>query len=78
MCFLLPLLRSLLGQIFRPMAYGRLQHGVSVSAPDQSAGEDELGRMGLLEAPDKVPDRVQALIEQRQIWDQMVASAMRG
>lgn len=27
----------------------------------------------LLEASDKVPDRLQALIEQRQIWDQMMA-----
>lgn len=29
----------------------------------------------LLEASDKVPDRVQALIEQRQIWDRLVAKA---
>ena len=33
---------------------------------------------GLLEASDKVPDRVQALIEQRQLWEQMVAQARRG
>ena len=33
---------------------------------------------GLLEASDKVPDRVQALIEQRQLWEQMVAKAVRG
>jgi hypothetical protein len=33
---------------------------------------------GLLEASDKVPDRVQALIEQRQLWEQIVAKAVRG
>ena len=33
---------------------------------------------GLLEASDKVPDRVQALIEQRQLWEQMVAKAVTG
>ncbi len=33
---------------------------------------------GLLEATDNVPDRVQALIEQRQLWEQMVAKAVRG
>lgn len=33
---------------------------------------------GLLEASDKVQDRVQALIEQRQLWEQMVAQARRG
>lgn len=32
----------------------------------------------LLEASDNVPDRVQALIEQRQLWEQMVAKAVRG
>jgi len=41
---------------------------------------DLLVKMGwtgwqLLEVSDKVPDRVQALIEQRQIWDQMLANA---
>jgi len=30
----------------------------------------------LLEASDKVPDRVQALIEQRQIWDRMLAVSL--
>ena len=30
----------------------------------------------LLEVSDKVPDRVAALIEQRQIWDQMLAKSM--
>ena len=33
---------------------------------------------GLLEASDKVPDRVQALIEQRELWERMVAQAVRG
>ncbi len=33
---------------------------------------------GLLEASDNVPDRVQALVEQRQLWEQMVAKAVRG
>ena len=42
---------------------------------------DLLVKMGwtgwqLLEVSDKVPDRVAALIEQRQIWDQMLAKAM--
>jgi sugar phosphate isomerase/epimerase len=32
----------------------------------------------LLEASDQVPDRLQALIEQRQLWDQMKAKAIRG
>ncbi len=32
----------------------------------------------LLEASDKVPDRVQALIEQRQLWDKMVATALKS
>ena len=32
----------------------------------------------LLEASDKVPDRVQALIEQRQLWDKMVANALKS
>lgn len=32
----------------------------------------------LLEASDKVQDRVQALIEQRQLWDQMIAAAQAG
>ena len=31
----------------------------------------------LLEASDKVPDRVQALIEQRRIWDQMLAVSLK-
>ena len=42
---------------------------------------DLLVKMGwtgwqLLEVSDKVPDRVAALIEQRQIWDQMLARSM--
>jgi hypothetical protein len=42
---------------------------------------DLLVKMGwsgwqLLEVSDKVPDRVQALIEQRQIWDQMLAVSL--
>jgi hypothetical protein len=32
----------------------------------------------LMEASDKVPDRVQALIEQRWIWDQMLAKALNA
>ncbi|OHB85881.1 MAG: hypothetical protein A2Z38_06590 [Planctomycetes bacterium RBG_19FT_COMBO_48_8] len=32
----------------------------------------------LLEASDKVPDRVQALIEQRQIWDQLLANSLNA
>lgn len=32
----------------------------------------------LMEASDKVPDRVQALIEQRQIWDQMLANSLNA
>ncbi len=44
---------------------------------------DLLVKMGwngwqLLEISDKVPDRVLALIEQRQIWDQMFASSMKA
>ena len=44
---------------------------------------DLLVRMGwsgwqLLEVSDKVPDRVQGLIEQRQIWDQMLANSLRA
>jgi hypothetical protein len=31
----------------------------------------------LLEVSDKVPDRVQALIEQRQIWDRMLAASLQ-
>jgi len=30
----------------------------------------------LLEVSDKVPDRVQALIEQRQIWDGLLAKSL--
>ncbi len=42
---------------------------------------DLLVKMGwkgwqLLEVSDKVPDRVQALIEQRQIWDKLLASSL--
>jgi hypothetical protein len=32
----------------------------------------------LLEASDKVPDRLQALIEQRQIWDRMLANSLKA
>ena len=32
----------------------------------------------LLEASDEVPDRVAALIEQRELWDQMMAKALKG
>lgn len=32
----------------------------------------------LLEASDKVPDRVQALIAQRQLWEKMVANALKS
>jgi hypothetical protein len=32
----------------------------------------------LLEVSDKVPDRVAALIEQRQIWDRMLAKSMKA
>lgn len=32
----------------------------------------------LLEASDQVPDRLQALIEQRELWDQMMTKAIRG
>ena len=44
---------------------------------------DLLVKMGwsgwqLLEVSDKVPDRVQALIEQRQIWDRMLANSMQA
>ena len=44
---------------------------------------DLLVKMGwngwqLMEAENKVPDRVQALIEQRQIWDQMLAKALNA
>lgn len=44
---------------------------------------DLLVKMGwtgwqLLEVSDKVPDRVQALIEQRQIWDQMLATSLKA
>jgi len=44
---------------------------------------DLLVKMGwtgwqLLEASDKVPDRVQALIEQRRIWDRMLANSMNA
>jgi hypothetical protein len=44
---------------------------------------DLLVRMGwggwqLLEASDKVTDRVQALIEQRQIWDRMLANSLNA
>jgi hypothetical protein len=43
---------------------------------------DLLVKMGwsgwqLLEVSDKVPDRVQALIEQRQLWDQMLANSLK-
>ncbi|HCO94744.1 MAG TPA: xylose isomerase, partial [Phycisphaerales bacterium] len=43
---------------------------------------DLLVRMGwsgwqLLEASDKVPDRLQALIEQRRIWDRMLAVSLK-
>jgi len=44
---------------------------------------DLLVKMGwsgwqLLEASDKVPDRVQALIEQRRIWDRMLANSLKA
>ncbi|MHC4682517.1 MAG: sugar phosphate isomerase/epimerase family protein [Planctomycetota bacterium] len=44
---------------------------------------DLLVKMGwtgwqLLEVSDKVPDRVAALIEQRQIWDRMLAKSMKA
>jgi len=44
---------------------------------------DLLVKMGwfgwqLLEISDKVPDRVQALIEQRRLWDQMLANSMKA
>jgi hypothetical protein len=44
---------------------------------------DLLVKMGwtgwqLLEASDKVPDRLEALIEQRQIWDQMLANSLNA
>jgi hypothetical protein len=44
---------------------------------------DLLVKMGwvgwqMLEISDKVPDRVLALIEQRQIWDQMLANSMKA
>jgi hypothetical protein len=44
---------------------------------------DLLVKMGwtgwqLMEASDKVPDRVQALIEQREIWDRMLANALKA
>jgi len=44
---------------------------------------DLLVKMGwsgwqLLEASDKVPDRVQALIEQRRIWDQLLANSLNA
>jgi hypothetical protein len=44
---------------------------------------DLLVRMGwtgwqLLEVSDKVPDRVQALIEQRQTWDQLLANSLNA
>jgi len=32
----------------------------------------------LMEAEDKVPDRVQALIEQRRIWDRMLANSLKA
>jgi hypothetical protein len=32
----------------------------------------------LMEASEKIPDRVQALIEQRQIWDRMLANALNA
>ena len=32
----------------------------------------------LLEASDKVPDRVQALTEQRQLWDKMLGNTRKG
>ncbi len=32
----------------------------------------------LMEASDKVPDRVQALIEQRRIWDRMLANSLKA
>ena len=43
---------------------------------------DLLVKMGwsgwqLLEVSDKVPDRVQALIEQRQIWDRLLENSLR-
>jgi hypothetical protein len=34
------------------------------------------GGWQLLEASDKVPDRLQALIEQRQIWDGLLANSL--
>jgi len=44
---------------------------------------DLLVKMGwtgwqLLEASDKVPDRLEALIEQRQIWDRMLANSLNA
>ena len=44
---------------------------------------DLLVKMGwcgwqLMEAENKVPDRVQALIEQRRIWDRMLAEALKA
>jgi len=33
---------------------------------------------GLLEMSEPVSDRVQAIIEFRQLWEQMVAKAVRG
>ena len=44
---------------------------------------DLLVKMGwsgwqLLEASDKVPDRVQALIEQREIWDRLLANSLKA
>ncbi|MGB2864060.1 MAG: hypothetical protein WBC05_12090, partial [Sedimentisphaerales bacterium] len=44
---------------------------------------DLLVKMGwngwqMLEVSDKVPDRVQALIEQRQIWDQLLANSLNA
>jgi len=32
----------------------------------------------LLEVSDKVPDRVQALIEQRQIWDRLLSRSLNA
>jgi hypothetical protein len=44
---------------------------------------DLLVKMGwagwqLLEVSDKVPDRVQALIEQREIWDRLLANSLNA
>ncbi|MHC4570281.1 MAG: hypothetical protein ACYTE3_31575 [Planctomycetota bacterium] len=74
----LPTLRAIMEQVTQPSVRLKLNSSTKDAEGEGFEHKVKMGWTGwqLLEVSDKVPDRVAALIEQREIWDRMLAKSM--